>query len=319
MNKHVPDPRHTAETEQSVEPARAGDAVLPAVLFADIVGSTTLYEALGDNAAKRLIDEALTALAAVTKQHGGRVIKTIGDEIMCLFPAAEKGFHAANGMQKMIDSLPKVSGTKRRIRIGFHAGPVIEEGGDVFGDTVNIAARMVGLAKGMQTMTTRGTVDMLPTHLRILTRNIADVAIKGRSDGMMLCEVLWQQEGSLTMMASSGPANHQASGGELRLRHGTRELTLHNKRPNATIGRDLLCNIVIIDIKASRNHARIEKRRDKFFLSDHSTNGTFVRFQGESEIILRREEIMLRGTGRIVFGRSDSEGECESLEFQVDP
>jgi adenylate cyclase len=238
---------------------------------------------------------------------------------MCLFASAENGFHAANSMQKKIDSLPMASGAKRRTRIGFHAGPVIEEGGDVFGDTVNVAARMTGLAKGMQIMTTRSTVDALPTHLRVLTRNIAAVAVKGKIDDMTVCEVLWQQEGSLTMMVSGGPANRLAAGGELRLRHAAQELMLHSKHPSATMGRDPASDIVINDIKASRHHARIEKRRDKFFLADHSTNGTFVRFNSESAIILRREEIMLRGTGSILFGRTDAEGdgEGESVEFQV--
>jgi predicted component of type VI protein secretion system len=59
---------------------------------------------------------------------------------------------------------------------------------------------------------------------------------------------------------------------------------------------------MIVDPKVSRQHARIEKRRDKFVLADHSSNGTFVRLAGEAEICLRREELMLRGSGRIGVG-----------------
>lgn len=312
-------PQQMPDTEKSEQTTETEEAGLPAVLFADLVGSTMLYEALGDSAAKRLIDEALSALASIASNHGGRRIKTIGDEIMCLFPSAERGFHAATSMQGKIDSLPKVGGTKRHIRIGFHAGPVIEEGGDVFGDTVNVAARLSSLAKGMQIMTTRATVDVLPTHLRVLTRNIATVSIKGKSDDMTVCEVLWQQEGGLTMMLSPG-ANRRmaaAAGAQLRLKHGTRELTLDTKHPSMTMGRDPTNDIVISDIKASRNHARIEKRRDKFFLADHSTNGTMVRIKGEPVIMLRREEIMLRGNGHILFGENDTGEGVESIEFNV--
>ena len=73
----------------------------------------------------------------------------------------------------------------------------------------------------------------------------------------------------------------------------------------------------IADPKASRNHARIERRRDKFFLADQSTNGTFVTFTGEAELSLRREELMLRGSGIIVFGHSAAESSAETLEFTI--
>ena len=120
--------------DRTIEPTTpAGGGGQQAVLFADIAGSTKLYEVLGDTEAKRLIDEVLIALSALTKRHGGRVVKTIGDEVMCVFANAEKGFHAATDMQNKVDSMPVVSGTKRRIRVGFHAGAVIEEAGDVFG------------------------------------------------------------------------------------------------------------------------------------------------------------------------------------------
>jgi len=162
-----------------IDPPAAGGA---AVLFADIAGSTKLYEALGDGPAKSLIDEALAALRGITERHRGRVIKTIGDEVMCLFADAERGFLAATDMQTVVNALVVVKGVKRMIRVGFHAGPVIEEKGDVFGDTVNVAARMAGLAKGMQIMTTRATVDALPAALRASTRPIAALAVKGKSD-----------------------------------------------------------------------------------------------------------------------------------------
>src|ERR1700759_5648311 len=134
-----------AETQRSIMPLSAGKIV--AVLFADIAGSTSLYEVLGDARAKAMIDEALAVMKAVTAQQQGRVIKTIGDEVMCVFDTPDRGFIAASDMQARIDGLPVADGAKRKIRVGFHAGPVIEEHGDVFGDTVNTAARMAGLAK----------------------------------------------------------------------------------------------------------------------------------------------------------------------------
>ena len=286
-----------------------------AVLFADIAGSTSLYDVLGDTTAKAMIDEALVEMSAVTARHGGRVIKTIGDEIMCVFHDADRGFIAATDMQTRIDRLPVVNGAKRKIRIGFHAGPVIEENGDVFGDTVNTAARMAGLAKGLQIFTTSTTVSQLSPALRMGTRDIAALAIKGKADDLAVCEVIWQEGDDLTMTAPS--VNVPRSQAVLVLKHAGRELVMNDTRTSAALGRDAGSDLVIADPKASRNHARIEKRRDKFFLADQSTNGTFVSFTGEAELSLRREETMLRGTGRITFGHSAAESSEETVEFMV--
>jgi hypothetical protein len=201
------------------------------------------------------------------------------------------------------------------IRVGFHAGPVIEEKGDVFGDTVNVAARMAGLAKGMQIMTTRTTVDALPAALRASTRPIAALAVKGKADDLAVCEVLWQEGDDLTMAAGAASAVEVKF--ELALRHGAKELILGDELKAAMMGRDAGCEIVIADPKASRQHARIERRRDKFFLTDQSTNGTYVTFIGEPEIVLRREEVMLRRSGRIAFGHSGAEAGGDSVEFSV--
>jgi hypothetical protein len=104
---------------------------------------------------------------------------------------------------------------------------------------------------------------------------------------------------------------------ELALRHGAKELILGDELKAAMMGRDAGCEIVIADPKASRQHARIERRRDKFFLTDQSTNGTYVTFIGEPEIVLRREEVMLRRSGRIAFGHSGAEAGGDSVEFSV--
>jgi adenylate cyclase len=285
-----------------------------AVLFADIAGSTRLYEAVGDADAKTLIDEALIAMQVVTQRHRGRMIKTIGDELMCVFPSAERGFLAANDMQTVVNALVVSKGVKRMIRIGFHAGPVIEQNGDVFGDTVNVAARIAGLAKGMQIMTTRATVDALPEALRASTRPIAAVSVKGKSDELAVCEVLWQGGDDVTMAAGVVAAERPV---ELALRHGASEILLNAERPSIMIGRDPGCDLVIADPKASRQHARIEKRRDKFFVVDQSSNGTYVTYDGELELALRREETMLRRSGSIVFGHSATASAGDVLTFAL--
>ena len=132
-----------------------------AIMFADVSGSTTLYEKLGDRAALAAVESVLEILKRTVAANHGRVVKTIGDEVMAVFETADAAFQAAVDMQTKTDELPAISGVKLGIRIGFHAGPAIEERNDVFGDAVNTAARMAGLAKSGQIITSGPTVDSL--------------------------------------------------------------------------------------------------------------------------------------------------------------
>ena len=113
------------------------------VLFADVSGSTKLYESEGDKAATEAIARCVDQLRKTVESSGGRVVKTIGDEVMAVFPTPDAAAFAASNMQYAIDALPLVGATKLGVRIGFHCGPVIQSDNDIFGDTVNLAARLV--------------------------------------------------------------------------------------------------------------------------------------------------------------------------------
>ncbi len=288
-----------------------------AVLFADIAGSTRLYDSLGDTQAKKLVDECIGLMRVIVRKYGGRVIKTIGDEVMCVLPDADCACLAATDMQHQISGLAPVSGVKRAIRAGFHVGVVLEENNDVFGDTVNLAARMVGLAKAMQIITTRATVEQLSPLLKYSTRNIAALSIRGKGQDVEVCEVLWQGSEELTMTTASIMKPKAPRKTWLHLRCGNAELVLEQANSTLVLGRDASCEVVVADRKASRQHARIERRQDKFFLIDQSTNGTFVVLPAEAEITLRHEELMLRGQGVIAFGRSVSESIEDTVSFAV--
>src|SRR6185436_1591515 len=103
----------------------------------------------------------------------------------------------------------------------------------------------------------------------------------------------------------------------LLLRYDNREWRFEGPG-ELSFGRDADCDVVVADRKASRRHARIERRRDKFVLSDQSSNGTWVRFGGETEgLVLRREELLLRASGLICFGHVLAEEEGPPVEFSA--
>ena len=283
-----------------------------AVLFADVCGSTRLYETLGDTEALAAIGSCLTLIGTACTGHGGRVVKTIGDEAMAVFASADKAAQAAAEMQARISEHPPVGGSRLAIRVGFHVGPAIEAGGDVFGDSVNVAARMVALAKREQIITSATTAGALPGWLRERVRELDTLTVKGKSQDIGIFELLWQdEEADLTAVAT----RWKPLPARIVLRYGEMERVLDETSATITFGRDAQSDIVIGDRKASRLHARLERRRDKFVVVDQSSNGTFVTIDGEPEIMLRREELILRGRGRVSFGHPHLEDPVEFVAF----
>ena len=285
-----------------------------AVLFADVSGSTKLYERLGDTEALRAVDRCIKRMERAIDGFRGRLVKTIGDEVMATFNDAEAAFQAAIEMQQRVHDLPPVSGVKLAIRVGFHFGSAIEDNNDIFGDTVNTAARIVGLAKSEQILTSKSTIETLPPLLRQSTRDLEQLSVKGKADGVHVFEVLWNETEELTMKANSVYA--QAPTVKLCVRYHGKAYLLDEKTPVLTLGRDQSNDLVVEDRKSSRQHGRIERRGDKFFYVDQSTNGSCVAVAGERETLLRREELMLRGTGKITFGSSSNDPLADSAYFE---
>jgi class 3 adenylate cyclase len=284
-----------------------------AILFADVSGSTTLYEKLGDRAALKAVEQVIELLRRSVATYQGRVVKTIGDEVMAVFRDADAAVQAAADMQTRVAALPTFADARLAIRVGFHFGTVLEENGDYFGDAVNTAARMAGLAKGGQIITTAATVRALSPLLQEGTREVAALAVKGKQAEVQVCEVLWQSGEDVTMLASKGA---QASvEAVLRVTHGIQELLMDGALTTVQIGRDPAHQIPIADKMASRLHGRIERRGDKFYYVDLSTNGTYLTIEGDVETVLRRDQAMLRGRGTLSFGHSASDPGAELVRF----
>jgi class 3 adenylate cyclase len=282
-----------------------------ALLFVDISGSTRLYEDLGDQVAHASIDQRLRQLQRGVTDHGGRVIKSLGDGLLCDFGTADHALHAAHAMQRTMFS--SAAGLALGIHVGCHYGPVLDDAGDVYGDAVNVVARIVGIAKTGQVILTRELADRLSDRLRENVRPLGEVSVKGRREPVAILEYVWEGSPELTVLQGTDTRRRFS---RLRLASNGRERTIDVSGPDAlTLGRDAGSDIVVEDREASRLHARIEKRHDAFVLADHSANGTFVAISGEPEVRLRREELFLHGTGRIALGRSTTDAGATVVEF----
>jgi hypothetical protein len=275
-----------------------------AVLFADIVESTALYRSLGDIEALKIINACLSSMKEVLPRHRGRLVKTLGDAVMCLFPDGDSAVDAAVEMQRDI-SLLQPGGHAMQIRVGLHTGPVVVGGDDVYGDTVNVAAYLADAAGPNQILIAQTTLDQLDVTRRDATWPIFDAILKTTLAKTSVWEVQWRDDlVNRTMINPHIRRTIPGDAGSLVLSLEDTEFRLDHWHRTLTMGRDASCEFVIAEPVVSRRHATIRVERAQFYLVDHSVNGTFITRADGEEIHLVRREIMLEGDGEIRPGYS---------------
>lgn len=270
------------------------------VMFADVVGSTKLYEELGDSTAKSVISEVMELMMSSIRGFSGIIIKTIGDEVMCRFQTSDNAASAAIQIQKKLE-LGIVQGVFVSVRIGFHTGTaLLQTDGDLFGDTVNTAARMASIAKGRQIILTRSTAESLSPRLAFKARDFDKVHVKGKSQEISISELVWEEAGVTRMMAVDSLLSNAKQ--KIVLTCGGFSCEMLSTGEGLQLGRSEYCDLTVEAELASRSHAKISIKRGKFILIDRSTNGTFVNGEDGVRHYLRREELALNGCGQISLG-----------------
>lgn len=163
-----------------------------AVMFADICGSTALYDQLGNEVALNMITRTVNLMKQEIAKHKGTLIKTIGDEVMCTFPNAALAADAARAMHLAIDTRKPGGEQAIALRIGIHFGDVILKANDVFGDTVNVAARIASITRARQTMTSQELIDVLPQRFEDKIVPVTRASFRGKQDAMAVFQLLWE-------------------------------------------------------------------------------------------------------------------------------
>lgn len=270
-----------------------------AILFADIAGSTQLYETLGDMGARSITAHCIDVMTETTRRHGGTLVKTIGDEVMTTFPTSDAAAEAACAMQDGITGRVVVERRPIAIRIGFHFGLALIEDGDVFGDSVNLPARIAAQAKGGQILTTGATVEHLSGNMRESCRQIDLAQIRGKQQQVAIYEVVWRLD-DVTLMQASWVS--ERDGGRLTCISGDTLFELGEGFPSLTIGRAEQNDLVVQHPLVSRLHARIEYRNRRFVLVDQSANGTYISDDSGSSTFVRRDMHVLTGSGSLGLG-----------------
>ncbi len=289
-------------------------------MFADVAGSTALYENLGDIEARERITKALNTLISISKRHRGNLVKTIGDEILVYFLDTDLALMAAQTMQETMEDQRSPETIGLSIRIGMHFGPIIVEDEDIFGDTVNVAARMVSMSKARQILCT-GLVQQKTRSSDILEklRLFDRIRLKGKEMPLDVYLLAWEPDAEITSMATSGSFTNPARDVRpqvLELDYLGQSMTLGMDSKSIQIGRGKDCDLIIPGDLISRFHARIEVRRGRFVITDQSTNGTFIRTEDGDNFFLRREENTLFGSGVISLGSSIEKAGSKLLRYR---
>lgn len=290
------------------------------VMFADVSGSARLFERLQDAEAARAVERCIKRMERSITGYRGRTLQVAGDELQALFQSPEDGCMAAIDMQLRIADLPPISGLKLTIRIGLHCGEIAEQFDTALGEAVNTTARITGMARVDQILASKLLADQLPSHCQNYVAPIRQMgAIREGNEAIELVQIDWQrhEEYQRTRSVSVDPTpSQQKISDRLCLRYRGKAFLLDDKTPALSLGRDPASKLMIEDRKASRAHGRIEKRASSYFYIDSSTNGSFISFPGQNEIMLRKDEIQLRGSGRICFGSSRNDALADFADFE---
>lgn len=281
------------------------------ILFVDVASSSELYEHLGDRAAHRRVRPCLEEIALVARRHGGEVVKSLGDGLLVAFGAEAGAVEAAFGM---VASAPS---HRLRVRVGLHAGEVLESRGDLFGQAVNTAARIAALARPSEVLVSSDVYGRLREDLQFEARKVPALSVKGVSEPLQLY-ALAQRDGSatLTLTATSIQPLLRSGAGGLELELGGRTWSV-GPLARFTLGRGPENDLVLDLQQVSRRHASIHKRRGKFVLADQSVNGTWLVPDDGSRLHLVREEAPLHGSGRLHLGLDPERGRDHAIVYRV--
>ncbi|MGH8553347.1 MAG: adenylate/guanylate cyclase domain-containing protein [Methylococcales bacterium] len=292
------------------------------ILFVDVAGSVQLYDSIGDIPAHEKIVECLNEMASIIEAQGGRVVEIIGDEIMAAFADADPAVEAAARIQS---GPGEVTNSDLGVRIGFHSGLTAHTAGHPYGDSVNVAARMVDLAKAGQIITNHQTAQKLSEanqdRMRVIDRNFF---IKGKPNPYDIYEVVWDESDSTGVLAppKAGYVQTRRAETPLYLKYRGKILNITEYSGEVVLGRGPKCALIVASDAASRIHAVVSYRNGLMVLKDQSTNGTFIRplvdsdETGGVDLFIHHEEWVSDGPGILCLGEAIKKNGPNIIQFR---
>ena len=294
------------------------DEVEVAVMLADISGSTALYEEVGNVEALNRVSGCLDLLRNVIERNGGQFISSKGDDILCIFDSPQATLDV--GMQ-MFD---ETHDNGLSLHAGVDFGKVIRARNDVFGDSVNMAARLASVANSGEVLCSQEVYDQLNGDYRAMLRFFGPRHFKGKTTLSNIYLFSDAVPGQATEIIFSDGAESEradavrlANGGvRAALRFGY-ETFICSAEKSILMGRSSECDLVVPLPWVSRKHASIEVRGEQVYLTDSSTSGTYVAFDGQAPFVVRRESHLLHSACTLSLSRSHLEAGAQIVSCEL--
>ena len=295
-----------------------------AVVFADLRGSTALYELLGNTDASQIVTETVDAISRRVPATGGTVVKTLGDGLMAVFPTAAQAVEAADQMHEEIDiamrrrdALTGFTEARLQLQVCIALGETVEVSGDYFGDAVNVAARLLDHAGDNETLVTAEVLRALPPDSRDMFRSLDLVRLRGRIEPVEVHLLSRRGMDTAPTLVGGGPLS-LVGPDAIILTWGNKVRRFTATDMPVVIGRAAASDMQVDDARVSRSHCRIDLIGATLQLSDLSINGTFVRFTSEDEVVsLRRGSCTLHGSGEVGLSGSPEDPGVAAMQFEV--
>lgn len=275
-----------------------------AILYADVSGSTKLYENFGDDIARADVKTCVDLLTRVTAEWEGQVVKTIGDEVMCSFHDPSNAANAAKEMHQVLREATeagKFQSGKIMVKIGWHFGEVEYRDKEIIGEAPVTAQQIIKMAKGEEILTSSRSINVVDDELKIGTHPVDTVAAEAWDGELEVYVMPWEEEEDATTFSSVDLASITKIS-SLLLEYNGQELRMDENKTHLSIGRGDDNDLTVHGRFTSRHHAEIIYRHGRFNLFDKSTNGTMIIDQENKSKRIHREEAVLSGRGTICFG-----------------
>jgi len=289
------------------------------VLFADLRGSTSLFETLGNEAATTVVTRNVAELSRIVGERQGTLVKTLGDGLMAVFETPQAAVHAAGQMHQALARLQQAKRATQplSLQVGLAHGEVVEVGGDCFGDAVNVAARLLDHAGDNETLGTSAVVEALAAGEQARFRSLELMQLRGRAEPVHVYLLDARRSGDVATTTFGG-LSLTPEAERIRLRWLDQTTTFRGQQLPIVLGRSPQATYSINDSRVSRSHARIDWHGGAFQLTDLSYNGSFVRFGDADEVVaLRRSTCTLHGHGVIGLGAPPFDALSPCVSFEV--
>jgi class 3 adenylate cyclase len=298
------------------------------VVFTDLHGSTAVFEALGNALATETITNITAWIAKQCEQANGRVVKTLGDGVLAMFPDSTSAVKAVVELQRVhFNRMLRIAkGTAMPIRIGLATGDVELVAGDCYGDAVNVAARLCDLCGPNQIWADAASLQNVTEAQGVTFRILGPINIRGRAEPCTVFQIEWREEEVSDFLTMQGeidpllvPGESDVLGREVELRWLEHSQSFKSFELPVHIGRVRNVEFMVNDPRVSRTHARLEWRNGSVVLVDVSSYGSWIRFAGANgaDVLLRREECVLHGEGELALGASFADPNVPTVHFKV--